>query len=176
MNPASAMQPRPWYREPWPWILIAGPAAVVVAGIVTIWIAFSGADGLVAEDYYKQGLAINRVLEREAAAQRLGIVARIEPAAGRLRVRLAATHATPSTRPPALFVQLAHATRAGHDLRLRLAPASDGTYESELPALPKGRWRVSIEDPQASWRVAGTWSGTMQPFVLGGARDAREGG
>ena len=25
----------PWYREPWPWILISGPAIVVVAGMAT---------------------------------------------------------------------------------------------------------------------------------------------
>ena len=54
---------KPWYREPWPWILMAGPAAVVVAGTVTAYIAFSGADRLVAEDYYKRGVEINRTIE-----------------------------------------------------------------------------------------------------------------
>ena len=29
----------PWYREPWPWILMAGPAIVVVAGFATLFIA-----------------------------------------------------------------------------------------------------------------------------------------
>ncbi|HSC95836.1 MAG TPA: FixH family protein, partial [Burkholderiales bacterium] len=43
---------KPWYRERWPWLLMAGPAAVLVAGAATIWIAFASADGLVAEDYY----------------------------------------------------------------------------------------------------------------------------
>jgi len=28
---------KPWYREPWPWILMSGPAAVLVAGAATIW-------------------------------------------------------------------------------------------------------------------------------------------
>ncbi len=160
---------RPWYREPWPWILMAGPAAVVVAGLVTVWLAVSSADGLVAEDYYTQGLAINRVIEREQAAQRLGLAARLEPADGRLRVRLDGALQTP---PPAIFVQLAHATRAGHDQRLRLARAADGRYEAALPPLPPGRWRVSIEDPQARWRLAGSWSGALQPFILGAAAAA----
>ena len=62
--------PRPWYREPWPWILMAGPAVVVVAGFFTLWLAVSTSDGLVVEDYYKQGLAINRVFAREDAAER----------------------------------------------------------------------------------------------------------
>ena len=53
---------RPWYREPWPWILMAPPAAAVIAGAATVWIAVGSADGLVADDYYKRGLAINQVL------------------------------------------------------------------------------------------------------------------
>ena len=46
-------QANPWYREPWPWILMAGPATVVVAGIVTAWIAVANQDPLVVDNYYK---------------------------------------------------------------------------------------------------------------------------
>jgi uncharacterized protein len=165
MRAESVLSERPWYREPWPWILIAGPAAAVVAGLVTLWLAVSSADGLVAEDYYKQGLAINRVIEREDAARRLGLGAQFEPAPGRLVVRLSGS--LRGAPPAALFLRLAHATRAGHDMRLRLARAADGRYETALPQLPRGHWRVSIEDPQGSWRIAGSWSGALQPFTLG---------
>ena len=41
---------KPWYRHPWPWILMSGPAIVVVAGIVTAVIAVATADGVVKED------------------------------------------------------------------------------------------------------------------------------
>ncbi len=158
---------RPWYREPWPWILMAAPAAAVVAGFATLWIAVSTSDGLVAEDYYRQGLAINRVLERESAAARLGIVARAEPGAGRLVVRLEGRIAPPA----ALTAWLAHATRAGHDMRLRLAREAGGDYAAALPrSLPAGRWHVSIEDPGRDWRVIGMWSGSAQPFTLTGNR------
>ena len=138
---------QPWYREPWPWILMSGPAAVVVAGAATFWIAFDSADGLVADDYYKRGLAINQVLGREENARRLGVQARIESAHGRLRVALA------GAAPEALFAQLAHATRAGHDVRLRLALLAPGVYEAELPPLAAGRWSVVLEDPRREWRV-----------------------
>lgn len=33
--------PNPWYKEPWPWILMSGPAVAVVACIITIYLAFS---------------------------------------------------------------------------------------------------------------------------------------
>ncbi|HET7672519.1 MAG TPA: FixH family protein [Burkholderiales bacterium] len=140
--------PRPWYRQLWPWLLISGPAAVVVAGAATIWIAFASADGLVAEDYYRQGLAINKRIAREENARRLGITAAVELEGERMKVRL------DGQKPEALFVHLAHATRAGYDVRVRLAPQPSGVYEGEVGPLPRGRWRVVIEDPRGTWRIA----------------------
>jgi len=140
------MSVRPWYREPRPWLLMAGPATVLVAGAATTWIAFASADGLVAEDYYKQGLGINRRLAREDAAREQGITARIE-LSSTITVELT------GAAPEALFVHLAHATRAGHDLRLKLVPVEEGRYAAALPALPPGRWRIAIEDPRGAWRI-----------------------
>ena len=62
-NPQHPVQA--WYREPWPWLVMSGPAIVVVAGIGTAIIAFRTSDGLVADDYYKQGLVINQTLKRD---------------------------------------------------------------------------------------------------------------
>jgi hypothetical protein len=136
----------PWYRHPWPWFIISGPALVIVAGAITTWIAFASADGLVADDYYKQGMAINKMLARENAAIRLGVAPQVDLREDRITVRLN------GQRPQALFVHLAHATRAGEDLRLRLVPTGDGVYEAPLGRLAPGRWRIIVEDPQATWR------------------------
>ena len=141
------MSATPWYRQRWPWILMAGPAIVVVAGFVTMWIAFATNDGLVAEDYYKQGLAINRVIALEEAARKLGIAASISRGNEKLTVNLK------GEAPPALFAQLTYATRAGLDLRLRLAPSAAGVYEAPLPPLARGHWRIALEDPRREWRI-----------------------
>jgi hypothetical protein len=138
---------KPWYRQLWPWLLILGPASVIVAGAATMWLAFNGADGVVAEDYYKQGLAINRRLAREDAARAAGITARVELAQGAIRVQLS------GAAPEVVFVHLAHATRAGYDVRLRLSRDASGAYEAPLDALPPGHWRVVIEDPRGTWRI-----------------------
>ena len=138
----------PWYRQRWPWILMSGPAIVLVAGVITTWIAFDSADGLVADDYYRKGLAINKVIAREEKARSLGLTADIDSSGGRLRVRLA------GDAPEAIFAHLVHATRSGFDARLRLARGADGLYEAALPALPPGRWRLALEDPRGSWRIA----------------------
>jgi hypothetical protein len=146
---ATSNASQPWYREPWPWILMAGPAAVIVAGAVTTWLAVTSFDGLVADDYYRRGLAINQELKRDQAVLDRGITAVVESRGGVLRVRLQARDALPDV----VFVRLVHATRAGHDQRLRLALAAPGVYETGLPALPAGRWRVVIEDPRGEWRI-----------------------
>ena len=137
----------PWYRDRWPWLLMSGPAAVLLAGAVTMWIAFASADGLVAEDYYKQGMGLNRLIAREERARELGVSLEVELGASTLSVRLR------GSAPEALFVHLAHTTRAGHDQRLRLVPTQPGLYQAELPELPPGRWRIVVEDPRATWRI-----------------------
>ncbi|HSV82704.1 MAG TPA: FixH family protein [Ramlibacter sp.] len=58
----QATAPAPWWRHGLVWMLVAGPAAVVVAGIATIWIAARGADPVVAPDYYRRGIEINQQL------------------------------------------------------------------------------------------------------------------
>lgn len=58
----------PWYRQLWPWLIMAPPCVSVIAGIALAWTAIWSDDGLVTPDYYKQGVEINRRLTREQAA------------------------------------------------------------------------------------------------------------
>lgn len=61
--PATPPTPtRPWWTHGHVWLLIAGPAAVIVAGIATLVLALRTPDPLVAEDYYRRGLEINKTL------------------------------------------------------------------------------------------------------------------
>ena len=45
------------------WLVVGGPAIVVVAGFVTLWLAIRNPDPLVSKDYYRQGVEINKTLE-----------------------------------------------------------------------------------------------------------------
>src|SRR4030095_5889909 len=56
-----------WYRDPWPWFLIAGPLVVVIACMATTVIAVRSDDGVVAGDYYKRGLLVNQQLPKDGA-------------------------------------------------------------------------------------------------------------
>jgi hypothetical protein len=61
-NDAMGPVPRPWWKHGHVWLVISGPAIVVVAGFVTAWIAVRTSDPVVAEDYYRRGVEINRTL------------------------------------------------------------------------------------------------------------------
>jgi hypothetical protein len=56
---------KPWWRFGHVWLVIAGPLVVIVAGIVTVIIAVRSPDPVLAEDYYKRGLEINKTLEKQ---------------------------------------------------------------------------------------------------------------
>ena len=158
----------PWYREPWLWILMAGPAAVIVAGGFTAWLAISTDDGLVADDYYRQGLAINRTLAREAAARSLGYRARVSVSAERIEVRFIAAQ-TARTPQGTLRLRLVHPTRAGGDRNLTLSPTSGGVFEARAAGLVAGRWQLVLEDTALTWRLVGSISIPVPALaVLGG--------
>ena len=160
----------PWYRQCWPWLLAAGPAVVVVAALATAWIALASDDGLVADDYYKRGLAINKVLEREARAEAIDAGALVSIAAdGAVRVEL--SDADGAAPPASLRLRLVHPTRAGHDATVTLERTRDGAYTGRVSALVPGRWLVGIDAD--TWRLPSVESVAPGATLLGSERRAR---
>ena len=152
---AADRSPLPWYRQPWPWLLMSGPAIVVVAGFYTLFLAVQSNDGLVAEDYYKQGLAIDRVIAKEQRAVQLGLAAALSYDANRDVVRVTLTPA--DAAPPALTLRVVHPTRAGEDRRVALSSVAPGIYEGTLAEPPLVARELILEDAAGSWRLAGEW-------------------
>lgn len=143
-----------WYHEPWPWFLMAAPIASVVGGVAMLFVSLASNDGLVAEDYYKQGLAINQTLTRErtAAAGHYRAHVLFTPALDRTRVTL-----TGDAVPSALVMRLSHPTRAGFDRVVTLLRTGEATYEADLRGIAAGRWNVALEDERSTWRLSGEW-------------------
>ena len=149
----NEMVAKPWYKEPWPWLLMAGPFIVVVAGIFTAWLAISSADGLVAEDYYKRGLAAGTTIARSERAQALGIVAAVRLMSDRIVVQLKSTSGEFVT-PASIAVTLSHPTRAGLDQSIDLK-REGGAFAAPFRLPTAGHWLVLVEDDAKSWRLMG---------------------
>ncbi|HUH60461.1 MAG TPA: FixH family protein [Candidimonas sp.] len=59
----TAQDSKPWWREPWPWILMAGPAAAVVGCIITIVLAVqSFSDQAIVDGGVKRGLVVSKTV------------------------------------------------------------------------------------------------------------------
>ena len=154
----------PWYTHRWPWLLMLGPATVLVGGGYVTWLAAGHPDALVVDDYYKQGKAINQDLRRDRAATALGLSLRAayDPRAGTLAGRLAGP-AAPFT------IYLAHPTLPRRDLRVFVKPAPDGSFSVALPDLERTHWQVVVEGALRDWRLARGWDGVRTLEIVADA-------
>jgi hypothetical protein len=146
---------KPWFKEPWPWILMAGPVVVIVAGVVTTWLAIKSNDGLVSDDYYKQGLAVNQRFKRDHQASDMGLHADVMLSG--VNVRLLLVSKVAANYPEKITLRLMHPTQAGKDHLVDMVSEGQGFYGGRLVAEISGRWLVSIEDPAQQWRLQGEW-------------------
>jgi hypothetical protein len=142
---------------------MAGPAVAVVAGLVTMYIAFTHADPLVVDQYYKEGLAINRVLERDHAAQARGLRATVVLNGDRTVVHV---QMAGEGLPAELRLHFIHLTRSGFDRELIARQIQPGMYQASARLPQAARWNVELEDAQRQWRLTGTWSPSEDRFVL----------
>ncbi len=144
------LSPPAWYRQGWPWLLIALPASAVVAGIVTLFIALDHPVSLVADDYYREGLAINQQKHRLQHAADLRLRALLRAESKWLTVSMTARE--PMTER-SLQLRITHATRADLDRSITLWLGKDGSYRAPTVSLPPGYWYLRLEDPQRSWQL-----------------------
>ena len=166
-----------WYRQFWPWFLIAFPLSAVVAGFITLYLAIISDTGLVADDYYKRGLAINTDLGRYERAQEMGLWAEIEllplatPSAEQadgqqadITVRL---HSTKVDSVPELAMRLGlvHPTMEEQDQSVDLLPAKDGVYRARIDMPGNGYWHVNLESAGSEWRLTGRAHLAEQPLL-----------
>lgn len=167
---------QPWFREPWPWLLMAGPFVVIVAAFVTAWIAISSNDGLVADDYYKKGLAVDQTLAKSRLADELGIVAKLRLASDKVEIRLTSNKGEAAAAPASLRVTLSHPTRAGLDQSAELGASESLVYIGQLRLPASGHWLVLIEDDAQTWRLMGNVVLPAQgETTIGGSPDGKGG-
>jgi hypothetical protein len=167
---------RPWYREPWPWFLIGVPFATVIAGVITMVIATRGADGVVAEDYYRRGLEIGVEARRQQQARALNLRADVNwdglAAGDAVRVTLQGQDAGAA---PTVRLRLVHPAQRDGDRSALLArvQAVDGTISyvgAWSPATTSVVPRVAqVVLETEAWRLDGSWPGAG-PVALAGNR------
>lgn len=150
----------PWYRQFWPWLLISIPGITVIAGIATIWLASSEPVALVRDDYYKEGMAVNRVLAKARAAQERGLSVQLEfDAAGQGVIAKMSGDFSGSE----VQLDFIHPLEIDRDQSVTLHKQENGDFVGPLPVKPD-RWYLQLEG-----------SGQGSPWRLKGEIDLRRG-
>ena len=148
-----AMSPKSiWWKEPMVWLIIGLPLAAVIGGFTTLWLAVKNADSLVADDYYKQGMAVHLSRDKDARAAALGLKADIQVRGGILSVRLSGRL---DRFPDRLDLTLVHLAHAEQDRIINLSAIAPGEYQGVLPTMSAGLRQLILEPKQQDWRLSG---------------------
>ena len=166
----------PWYRQFWPWFIIALLSSSVIAGLTTVWIALQTSDSLVVQsDSGMQIVAARRIdAEQLAAELKLAALIDIDLQTG----AVAATIRDGLLQPPPAELQLefAHPAFAERDQLLplyRAQPDPDGNlvwsgHFIDQPAT--GRWYVTLQSND-DWRLSAEWRGEPQILLRSATAD-----
>lgn len=151
---------RPWYHEPWPWVLIALPAFMVVVSIFGLIIpAVNTEDTLVTDDYYKEGKNIYLQIARDEAAFKHHISAQvyIQPNMDGVMVITQGEYDT-TTPLRLLFI---HPTLKQNDQTVELVQSQNSPFQYTAALNPKlpatNNWIVRLEDGKNQWRIESRW-------------------
>lgn len=78
----STSPAQPWWKFGHVWLVISGPLVVVIAGFTTLYLAVRTPDPVVSEDYYRQGVEINKTLGAAPGSLAPAVQARNHAATG----------------------------------------------------------------------------------------------
>lgn len=160
LNAVREVKPAlPWYKYRMVWLMLGLPLIVVFASFITLFLAIKSDDGVVTDDYYKQGLAINQDLNRDTKAKSLGLKAQLQITGNEFELKLAGDKPINAGQPIQLTMQ--NMGVKSQDLIATLIPVGSGVWKGKTAqALTPGYWQVHLSTEE--WRLIQTVKGDFK--------------
>lgn len=166
----------PWYRQFWPWFLMIPPAAAVIGGFATAFVA-GGPPSLVVDDYGQIAMATEARAARDAKAVDLSLSADLRlsdsPAGAMQSIRVRLEGREAGSSPRQINVRLIHPTIERLD-RNAILDRSGVEYRGSIER-PPGRYYVQIEDNAGTWRLTGELPANLEQLALTAYHPGRSG-
>jgi len=141
---------RPWYKEPYVWMLIGFPLSSVIVGIFFITTAVVNKDTLVRDNYYKDGLAYNSEVQWDKKAVEMDIRLELKVTGNDLSIQIVNSRLNP---PTTLKVSLGHPTIPEKDRVSLLQLKENNSFLGFVEKMEDGRYYLLVECPEQEWRI-----------------------
>jgi uncharacterized protein len=149
----NAVPASPYRANPVFWIMLLLPAAAVVGGLATLFIALRNADHPLPANYHSEGVG----LDREFALARAAAAHGIELSFASTGAECTATLRNAPDDPESLSLLFTNGVDPGLDrvilLRRARSDGKPGAYRGACAPLPAGRWYVVLQDDAAGWAI-----------------------
>ncbi|NOH96306.1 FixH family protein [Vibrio sp. 99-70-13A1] len=143
---------KPWYKQFWPWFLIALPSTVVIWTILTVILFTQNSVDLVTEDYYKKGKGINIDISKVNVAKDLGLFASVSEESDSVVLTL---NKGSLEHYPALNAMFVHRTLPDRDFSKLLTADAKGNYRLILENDIQGPWFIELSPHNSEWLIQG---------------------
>lgn len=154
MNKPNDASATPWYRQFWPWFIIAILSWGVISASITLSFALRNPPQMMTGDYQRLGKALVDTHKRADRAEALGLKGAVAFERGEWRLKLEARQSDGLSDVLLLLVQ--HPTDAGRDRQvlLRGSVAAGYTGAGDPPPV---RGRLIVSDPEQSWWISSAY-------------------
>ncbi len=158
-NPVPQSPAKPWWKEPWPWIVIGLPGSMVVIGFTLLGVAIKNGDDVVNAHPYERGLAVGQVIMKAREARAMHLQGSLSASGDALVLRLA-----PAVQDASVDLHLEHPFRASLDVDETMRRVAPGVYEAKAPVQAV---QYSAQVQTGTWSISGRWEpgskGLLQP-------------
>ena len=165
----------PWYRQFWPWFIIALPAASVVGGLTTVAISLQTTDSLVLQSEDGVRNASDRRIAAERFASQAGLAALVDINRNTGAVSAVMRWGDLDVVPTTLEFELSHPAFAERDQSISLAKAmpdeaGNPVWVGHFTNLPDGRFYAVLKSGD-TWRLTAEWRGEASLTLHPGGND-----
>jgi hypothetical protein len=154
-------QDPPWYRNFWPWFIIAILSWGVISSSITLTVALNNPPHMMTGDYAELGKALVDTHERADRADALGLSGTLARAGSQWALRIESAASERLGERLLLLVQ--HPTDSARDRQVVFDRIANGEYRAAATEIP-ARGRMIVSDLEQTWWISSEYDTASAPL------------